>query len=392
MDSWPDPADLWGKDWVQRADENIAARRRTIALEKQTPENPLGIPDLPSGHNIEEKTGGRWLPGSPRSVYGAKLALGAPPAPRFAVQGLFTAPSLNLLVGDPGHKKSLLALDLAIAVAMGKPWLGLPVTQSPTLLVEEETSLLPLWKRVHSALVPHNAIEDTPFFFISSGGYDFRLPSEAQDLIDHARALQAGLIVIDALANVMIGGDENSVLSMQPVFRNLRSVALNTGAAVVIVHHTNKTGLFRGSTSIAAGVDHMLAVYSPPGQPIIRVSTVKSRHVDAVTLHAEAHFENDQHWLTVSDQTFPESATSSLSPSALKILGFVAQHPGESSQVIIQKLRSLSSPAIRKILYDLAVLGLIDRTDGNSRGKVAHYKITPSGSERLSNLSKETSV
>ena len=101
------------------------------------------------------------------------------------------------------------------------------------------------------------------------GNYDFRNVEEAVDLSEHAHSVDARLIVIDALADVMVGGDENSVLSTQPILRNLRALAIDCDAAVVIVHHNNKSGAFRGSTTLQAAVDHMLSVYSPPGQNLI---------------------------------------------------------------------------------------------------------------------------
>lgn len=56
-----------------------------------------------------------------RVLYTAKDALHEPPRLEWAVEGLFARPSLNLLVGDPGAKKTFLAIDLAVSVAMGQP-------------------------------------------------------------------------------------------------------------------------------------------------------------------------------------------------------------------------------------------------------------------------------
>lgn len=65
--------------------------------------------------------------------------------------------------------------------------------------------------------------------------------------------LDAKLVIIDALADVMLGGDENAVKDTQPVFANLRFIAELTGAAFIVIHHANKLGGYRGSTAIAKG-------------------------------------------------------------------------------------------------------------------------------------------
>ncbi|MEX1247926.1 MAG: AAA family ATPase [Anaerolineales bacterium] len=358
MEPWPDPADLWGADWKEQADEAIAARR--------------GLSPSRPSHSL-------------RTLHGPDLILSPAPEPKYCVQGLFACPSLNVLVGDPGHKKSFLAIDLGISVAMGKPWLGCTVSQKPVVLVEEESGLLRLWKRLNSAFAAHAATDQTPFHFISAGAYDFRDIAEAQDLIEHARSVGAGLIIIDSLADVMVGGNENSVLSIQPILRHLRAVTIDCGAAVVLVHHTNKSGLFRGSTSISAGVDHMLSVYSPPGQNLIRLTTLKSRDVEPITLHAQVHFEPDRFWLTSTDQRFAEDLPAGgLSPSARRILVFLAEHPRASTPALMQHLNGSSPSAVRKLLYDLMVTGLINRSDGKAQGKLARYELSPHGRNLLS--------
>ena len=59
-----------------------------------------------------------------RQLFWAKEAMSPPPELSWIVHGLFARPSFNLLVGDPGSKKTYLAMDLAACVANGIPWLG----------------------------------------------------------------------------------------------------------------------------------------------------------------------------------------------------------------------------------------------------------------------------
>lgn len=54
------------------------------------------------------------------------------------VDELFPSKSLNLIVGESQAGKSYLALDLAVAMATGRPFLGKPVFQSGVLYIATE--------------------------------------------------------------------------------------------------------------------------------------------------------------------------------------------------------------------------------------------------------------
>ena len=69
-----------------------------------------------------------------RILYETKDCMHDPPVLDWVVEGIFARPSLNILVGDPGAKKTFLAIDLAACVANGFSlawslhWNFLPVT------------------------------------------------------------------------------------------------------------------------------------------------------------------------------------------------------------------------------------------------------------------------
>ena len=72
---------------------------------------------------------------------------------------------------------------------------------------------------------------------------------------------EAGLVIIDSLSSVM-DGDENSKQDTQPVFTNLRHVAELTGAAIIVIHHSNRAGGYRGSSAIKGALEAMVQVNS----------------------------------------------------------------------------------------------------------------------------------
>jgi len=70
-----------------------------------------------------------------------------------------------------------------------------------------------------------------------------------------------GLVIIDTLARCMAGGDENSARDMGRLIQSADMIRDLTSAAVLLVHHTNKSGESeRGSTALRGAVDTLLSL------------------------------------------------------------------------------------------------------------------------------------
>ncbi|MBX3002500.1 MAG: AAA family ATPase [Anaerolineales bacterium] len=77
-------------------------------------------------------------PTATRILFSAADALQPLPARTWSVHGLFHRPGLFMLIGDPGSRKSFTAVDLAVCVAAGKPWLTRATQPGPVLFVDEQ--------------------------------------------------------------------------------------------------------------------------------------------------------------------------------------------------------------------------------------------------------------
>ncbi len=342
-----------------------------------------------------------------RVFYRADDAYTDPPALEWAVEGLLTRPSLNLLVGPPGSLKTWAALDLAVAVAAGQPWLGRKTTfsdmhgqtpnepapcQTPAqqeegvgaIFLDEETGLSRLWGRVHAVLHGRAAGHGLPFYYVSLGGYDLRQPEDIDHLIQRALTFEAQLVVIDTLAGVLRGGDENSLLSIQPLLYNLRRLAEHCRAAVLLVHHTNRSGSFRGSSSISAGVDLMLSIQSPE-EGHIHFETLKARHAAPPSFAAQAHFEQSEggllrvHLTAAEEKPQPEKPIT-LTPAGLQILQRIAHIRRSTTEDLLHYVQA-AAPTVRQNIHNLIAAGYIIRTDGGARGARAEYELTKKGEE-----------
>ncbi|QYK51218.1 MAG: AAA family ATPase [Anaerolineales bacterium] len=317
-----------------------------------------------------------------RFIFNAADAFKPPPAQDWCIDGLLARRSLNILVGDPGSKKTLLALDLAVCLAAGKPWLGRPVHQCPVLFIDEETGKPRLWARIHASLQAHNATPETPFHYMSLPNFDLRDPDECERLMQAAQSVNAGLIVIDALADVVRGSDENSVLALQPFILRMRYLAEATHAAVLILHHNNKSGIFRGSSVISAGVDLLLNIESEPDSARINLQPLKTRDAAPEPFAALAHFAPGRFHLTPEPYQMDKDAPVWQNTSSA-ILSLLAQLGQADMECLAQRLDGIVLGTLRNAIHQLKLSGLIERADGGAKGARASYKLSVKGLELL---------
>lgn len=311
----------------------------------------------------------------------AAAALGPPPQLEWLVEGLLLRPSLNVLVGDPGSKKTLTSIDLAVSIALGQPWLGRSVTPAPAIFIDEETGIIHLHNLLNGSLRAHQATAAAPLSYLSLPQYNFRDPDDCEDLLTKAEGEGAGLIVIDALASVMRGGDENSSLSVAPLLNNLRLIAETARCAILLVHHNNKEGSFRGSSVISAGVDLMLSIESAPGDDLIHFKPLKSRFAAPQPFSACIHFNDSLFHLTPEAyQPAPEPEPQRhLSNSAVKLLTFLRANGESTTQRIMNSLEPVTPNTVRQLVHHLSISGHLVRVDGGDRGAVAIFKLTEKG-------------
>lgn len=182
--------------------------------------------------------------------------------PSWLVEEYLTDGSLAVLWGDPGSYKSFLALDWALCVATGTPWLGRRVRTGRVLYVAGEGATgfrqrVPAWEQARG--VPAGA-----GFHLYPRGLDLRSEEDAVGLIEVAERLTPSLVVFDTLAR-MHTGDENSTQDMSLVIQTADALREATGCAVLFVHHANKSGGYRGSSALLGASDAFLEAQKGPG-------------------------------------------------------------------------------------------------------------------------------
>ncbi len=240
----------------------------------------------------------RWekrLAEIPRSIRGAErrreretqkrlASVGVPPrystdkaAPRASVFETFTAASLAgkpipdqlwlaegmipagqpvLLSGDGGLGKSLIALQLAVAVAKGGQWLGMYVPQGPALYLSAEDETAELHRRITRITDNLEALDGLHIapmaeldpLLVTPGPRGGGLNTTA--LYDAVAArveeLRPALVVLDSNAD-FFGGNEVVRSEVRWFIGQLRKLCHATGCTVLILSHPSVSGMQSGT-------------------------------------------------------------------------------------------------------------------------------------------------
>ena len=254
------------------------------------------------------------LPGAPLHESGRGPATGTPSRKWFTLADTFTPRepvkyvidailpegSLSMLYGAPGSLKSMLALDMLVCIAAGKPWLspsqngegqGMATERSAVLFVDFDSGKRIVMERMEAIARGHGITNPAGLpFYAESMELPWLLAPERSSVDAFARDMRAQSVracVIDNFGVITGGVDENSS-EMATVMGNLRWLAESTGAAVVVIHHprkgdtkgnSNAGDSLRGHGSILAALDLALLVEREQGSRIVAVRSVKARSV-----------------------------------------------------------------------------------------------------------------
>ncbi|MCV2361003.1 helicase RepA family protein [Paucibacter sp. TC2R-5] len=214
-------------------------------------------------HHAATTKGGR----EPLRVWRRKDMRNRAPA-KWLAKGWLPEQGTAGLVGDSNVGKSFVALDLGLSIARGVPWLGRPVIQGGVLYVAAEGGH-GFGVRQDAYELHHSVnLDDAPFGLVDSA-IDLRT-----SLVDADRVIAAAkefvadtgqplrLVVLDTLARVMAGGEENSSPDMGAVINSAAKIAELTGALVLLIHHTGKDAKkgARGHSSLRAALDTQIIV------------------------------------------------------------------------------------------------------------------------------------
>jgi len=224
-------------------------------------------------------------------LYTADDLLALPPV-EWLLDGHLPENGLAVLYGAPGSGKSFLALAWAVAIATGQPWLGHASRRGLVVFISAEGGR-GLGQRVQAIRAAHELVQIIDVLFVREAVNlletrdvkallaDVDAWTDAQGTPATGLPEHPGLVVIDTMARCMPGGDENSAQDVGRVIAGADQVRQHTGAAVLVVHHTQKSGeLERGSSALRGAADAMFALANDEGT--LTLTCTKQKDAPAV--------------------------------------------------------------------------------------------------------------
>jgi hypothetical protein len=157
------------------------------------------------------------------------------------VKSMLPAEGMGVIYGRPGSGKTFTALDLALHVALGRPWRGQKTAQKGVSYITPEAGRQGVNRVI--GWCRHHAIAWPKAFRLSPVHVDLRSSeADAAALVDDIKANQpdCGLIIIDTLNRAMAGGNENDVEDMGKFVAICEAIAKAVDALVLVVHHSGK--------------------------------------------------------------------------------------------------------------------------------------------------------
>lgn len=301
-----------------------------------------------------------------------------PPRP-FVVADFLGAGDVMCLYGDGGVGKTWIVCDLAVSVADRQPWLGRAVTQSPVLVIDEESGERRLLDRLERTMRGHGIKPGTavPIAFASYAGWDLREDVDAGRLHQAITETGAGLVIIDALMDVMLGAEENSVKDVSLVFHNLRRVAQATQAAIIVLHHANKAGGYRGSSAIKGSVESLVSVSKlNEAGTLLRLESDKLRDGEPFDFGAGLGFDKatNSFRLNLAEVHAKGETFSAAEKYVLRTLK-EAGAAGASMTAITGRADVCSAETAKRSVHRLVERGFVARIDGGSGTKPGIWAI-----------------
>ena len=180
----------------------------------------------------------------------------------FIVDNLMKSNGLYCLVARPKVGKSLLALQLANAIATGTNFLGFRTSSSPVLYISTEMDFMQLYSRIKMMNLQFN---DKNFSYIEQEPDKRKLNMMDLKLEFQTFAYEKNgkFIVVDMFRGIDLnnGYNLNDYQDMgQYVIPKFRELCKKYNFTILLIHHLNKNNKSLGSTAIDGSVDGIITL------------------------------------------------------------------------------------------------------------------------------------
>jgi len=189
-----------------------------------------------------------------------------------------------LLTGSEGIGKSLLAVNLAISLSTGQPFLGFSIPEKKKVLyLNFEISERNLQKRAQM-MFEHIKPERGLFYIDTILYFDINSSDSFGELKELVRQGNYDVFIIDCFYKIH-NGDENTEKDIKSILDKFDYLIREFGISIVLVHHHNKnwdvrgSNIIRGSSVLAGWADTIISLHKKSKE--VQVVFNKVRNAEA---------------------------------------------------------------------------------------------------------------
>jgi len=299
--------------------------------------------------------------------------LGALPPVQWLVDGLVVERGLTLIYGPTKQFKTFISIAMALSIATGRDFYGLPVKRGQVVYVIGEGQS-DFYNRAKAWCIANDVdLEDlTDWFRVVINPVYVDEEVVVEEFVKVAEeAAPFDAVFVDTL-NRNMSGDENSTADMSRFIKGCGVVQRRFRAAVIPIHHTgHNESRSRGSSSLVAAVDASLRVSRVDKKS--KLTRLLAEHVRAGPNGLELFFEpesittdiNSTRDTLVMKQVDPPRKDGDQSDGGLnwstadKVLVEIANLKPTTQAILVRDVRGRSQQNISKIVKALQDEGFL---------------------------------
>ncbi|KAB1925142.1 AAA family ATPase [Micromonospora noduli] len=197
------------------------------------------------------------------------------PDPEPLIEGLLDLDTLSWIIGRSGNGKTFVTIDICGSVATGTPWHGHKSVQGKVVYVVAEGARgfkkrIRAWEKHHNLKMGKNLLVLPRPVLVNE--------AEWGALVEACRRIGAVLIVLDTMARVSAGMEENSSKDMGILVHQAERLREACGACVTLVHHQGHKGENgRGSSALIGAMNTEIRVSMDKKTRIVTVENSKQK-------------------------------------------------------------------------------------------------------------------
>jgi len=176
----------------------------------------------------------------------------------WTIAGILPESSVMLLAAAPGSGKSTLLYNWALHVATGSPWSRRRCKKGKSLIIQCDEPVVDAAEKMQIIGYDDNEnLDKGDIGFIDRWRFN-NIPQ----LLSYIKKHRPQLIMIDSLTSCLAGMDVDLIRSdAGNCIYELRDIANEYQCSIVILHHLNKSGGIRDSSSFEANVSEVVKLY-----------------------------------------------------------------------------------------------------------------------------------